>query len=258
MTKSLSRPFRGKNAVTFALAIGALMLVALGCGSNTPAPPAYVGVWSSGDGTTITIRSDGSADYKSSNSSVSGGGAVIDEAAKTLKISLAGLGPTFKIDKAPDGNQMTLDGIVFKKTGGGSTSSSNTKPEVPSNDKLQTLVKTSFLDFGDAVQSGDFADFHKKVAKVWRDSSSVDEFNKNFKGFIDNKEVFDFKKLISSLDATFEPPPAIETIAGLDALRVRGYYQTNTNKKRIRFDLKYAKEDDIWKLIGVNIMTGED
>ena len=98
----------------------ALLLAGLACGSNTTAvpPPQYVGVWTSGDATTITIRSDGSADYKSSNSSVSGGGAVIDEAAKTLKISLAGMGPTFKIDKPPTTTEMTLDGIVFKKYGG--------------------------------------------------------------------------------------------------------------------------------------------
>lgn len=94
----------------------ALLIFALACGSNTPPPAGYVGVWTSPDSTTLTIRSDGSADYKSGNSSVSGGGAVIDEGAKTLKITLAGMGPTFKIDKTPDGKQMTLDGIVFKKS----------------------------------------------------------------------------------------------------------------------------------------------
>ena len=105
-----------RNLFTASIALCALLFVGLACGSNTPPPAGYVGVWTSTDGSLITIRSDGSADYKSGGTSVSGGGAVIDEAANTLKITFAGMGPTFKIDKAPDGNQMTLDGIVFKKS----------------------------------------------------------------------------------------------------------------------------------------------
>ncbi len=252
------------NKLNLTIATIALLVVGLACGSNTPPPPQYVGVWTSGDGTLITIRADGSADYKSSNSSVSGGGAVVDEAAKTLKISLASLGPTFKIDKAPTGNEMTLDGIVFKKSGGGDTKSdtkssdtksSDSKSEVPANDKLQTLVKATFLDFSDAVQSGDFSDFHKKAASVWRDDSSPDEMATAFKVFVDNKEDYDFKKAVSPLEATFSPAPAIEKVSGLDALVVKGYYPTKP--QRANFELKYTMDEGSWKLIGINIKTTE-
>ena len=84
----MTSPLFSINKLNLTIATIALLVVGLACGSNTPPPPQYVGVWTSGDGTLITIRADGSADYKSSNSSVSGGGAVIDEAAKTLKISI--------------------------------------------------------------------------------------------------------------------------------------------------------------------------
>lgn len=262
MKKYVNRVLFERNpAASILLVLGSLLLVVIACGSKTPPPAQYVGVWTSGDGSTITIYSDGSGDYKSGNSSVSGGSVVVDEAAKTLKISLAGLGPTFKVEKAPDGGQMTLDGIVFKKSGGGSTSSdsksdsksSSSKAEVPSSDKLQTLVKTTFLDFSDAVQSEDFTDFHKKVAKVWQEQSSPDEMADAFKAFVDNKANYNFKKAVSPLDATFTPAPSIEQVSGMDALVVKGYYPTTP--LRANFELKYTMEDGNWKLIGINIKT---
>lgn len=245
-----------KNAFTLVISLVILAAIGLACGSKTPPPAAYVGVWTGADGTLVTIRADGSGDYKSGSSSVSGGSVTVDEAGKTLKITFASMGPTFKIDKAPTASEMTLDGVVFRKTGGSDTKSdtkTDSKPEIPSNDKLQTLVKATFLDFGDAVQSEDFSDFHKKIAKVWRDSSTPEELNEAFKTFTDNKEDYDFKKAVSPLDATFSPSPSIEKVRDLDALVVKGYYPTKP--QRADFELKYTMEDGTWKLIGINIKT---
>ncbi len=249
----MRRPFL-TNEVNLIFALTALLIVGLACGSKTPPPAEYVGAWTSNDGTSITIRNDGSTDYKSGNSSVSGGSATVDEEAKTLKISLAGFGPTFKIDRAPTSDEMTLDGVVFTKGGGGSQTS-NEKAEIPSDERLQTLVKTTFLDFGDAVQSGDFLDFHKKAAPVWRDESSPQEMLEAFEVFVDQKEDYDFKRAVTPLDATFSPAPSLEKFKGADALLVKGYYPTKP--LRANFELKYVMDDGIWKLIGINIKTGK-
>ncbi len=248
------RKLFSSNRINLIFALAALMVVVLACGSNTPPPAAYVGAWASNDGTTITIRNDGSADYVSGATKVTGGGAVINESAKTLKISLAGLGPIFKIDKAPAGNEMTLDGVVFKKSGGGSeTKKSEEKAEIPSEEKLQTLVKTTFLDFGDAIQSGDFSDFHKKAAPVWRDETSPEEMLEAFQVFVDKKEDYNFKRAITPLEATFSPDPTLEKVKGLDALVVKGDYPTKP--LQTNFELKYVMADGTWKLIGINIKT---
>jgi len=242
-----------QNKLTLFIAIGALIAFGLACGASKPAPPEYVGLWTGDGGATITIRADGGADYKSGGTSVTGGSLTIDDAGKTLKITLASMGPTYTIDKAPSGGQMTLSGVIFRKAGGSTsdTKPSTSKAEVPSGDKLQTLVKTTFLDFSDAVQGEDFTDFHKKVAKVWRDSVTPDELLTAFKVFVDNKSDYNFKKAVSSLDATFEPAPAIEQVKGLDALVVKGTYPTTP--KKAGFELKYVMEDGSWKLIGINI-----
>lgn len=120
-----------KNVFSLA-AIVAVLFAAMACGgSNTPPPAGYAGSWTGADGTFIAIRADGSGDYKSGNSHITGGSAVIDEGAKTLKISFAGMGPTFTIDKPPAGDQMTLSGVVFKK--GGAPSSTTTSNALANN-----------------------------------------------------------------------------------------------------------------------------
>ncbi|MFM9903799.1 MAG: hypothetical protein ACKVQJ_04420 [Pyrinomonadaceae bacterium] len=255
MKNTIKNIFKGHGSTINTIIIAAVLIaIGVACGgSSKPAPAEYVGFWTGEDGSTITIRADGGADYKSGGSSVSGGAVIIDEGAKTLKISFASLGPNFTIDKAPSGNQMTLSGVVYKKSGGSSSDSNsgNSKLEVPGNEKLQTLVKTTFLDFGDAVQTGDFSDFHKKVAKVWRDDSSPDKLAEAFAAFVDDKENYNFKKAVSPMEATFTPAPAIEKVSGLDALVVKGYYPTKP--QRANFELKYTMDDGSWKLIGINI-----
>lgn len=245
------------------ISIAALMVVGLACSGGgdkaadeKQAGPEFVGAWAAADGSTITIRSDGGGDYKIGGTSVTGGSAVVSESNKTLRITMLGMGSPMKIDKAPANGEMTIDGVVYKRVGGSSTSStSDVKPEIPSKEKLQTLIKTSFLDFGDAIQAGDFTDFHKKVAKPWRDTSTPEKLNEAFKVFIDKKETYDFKRVLMPIDATFSPEPRIEKVKDLDAMIVRGSYDT---KPITNFELKYTMDDGTWKLIGINVQIGRD
>lgn len=168
---------------------------------------------------------------------------------------MLGMGSPMKIDKAPANGEMTIDGLVYKRAGGSSTSSTDAKPEIPSKDKLQTLVKTSFLEFGDAIQSEDFTDFHKKVAKPWRETSTPEKLNEAFKVFMEKKSTYDFKRVLMPLDATFSPEPRLEKVSDLDAMIVRGSYDT---KPITNFEFKYTMDDGAWKLIGVNVQVGRD
>lgn len=246
-----------RNGITIFLALAALLAVGLACGKGAdakPIPVEYHGTWTSTDGSTISIRADGSGDYVAGSTKVTGGNVAIE--GDKLSVTLLGMGPDFKIDKAPSGNKMTLDGVVYTRTGGGppaDSSSTGDKPTIPSNDKLQSLVKATFMDFGDAIQEEDFTDFHKKIAKVWRDDTTPDELNDAFKVFINDKANYDFKKAISPLGATFEPAPAIQTVSGLEALVLKGFYPTKP--RRSNFELKYVMDDGTWKLIGIDVNT---
>ena len=107
------------NLFLLVAALAAVVFAGIACSGGAadakPAGPEFVGAWSAKDGSTITIRSDGSADYKSGSTSVSGGKAEVSEQEKTLRISLLGIGPKLKIDKPPANDEMTLDGVVYRK-----------------------------------------------------------------------------------------------------------------------------------------------
>lgn len=254
---------RGRSLYSLALVAGALLLVVLGCSKSTPPPSEYVGAWTGDDGTTMTIRANGSADYKSGNASVDNGGIVVDAAAKTLKITFAGIGPTFTIDKPPTGGQMTLSGVVFKKGGGSSDTKSDKSPsdtksepssaKAPSDDKLQSLVKETLLDFSNAIQDDDFSDLLNKSSKPLKEQATQEKMHDNFKAFIDAKTDF---SSVKNMTATFNKPPSVERVNDRDLLVANGYFPTKPNKTKFTF--KYLNEDGDWKLAGINVDTTKD
>lgn len=249
-----------KNQINIIFAGLVLLFVALACGgSKTPPPSQYVGLWTGEDGTLITIRGDGSGDYKSGGSSVSGGTVTIDEAAKTLKISFAAMGPTYKIDMPPSEGRMTLGGVVFKKGDGSAPSSSTSDSssaagQIPSDDKLQSIVKTTLLDFNDAVQSGNFTSFHEKLAGPFAEQKTPEELEDVFRQFLDNKSNFNFSG-IRNMKAAFSPAPSIKKSGDYDVLSLEGSYPTTPNKTK--FTLEYIEEDSEWKLVSIRINTKE-
>ena len=99
-----------RNRGVAAVALAILLIIGLACGGGEPVPPAYQGNWVGSDGSTLYMHADGKAGFKLGSKEVDGGGAELDEAAKTLKISLFGISHTWKIDQPPSGNVMVLGG----------------------------------------------------------------------------------------------------------------------------------------------------
>lgn len=104
-----------RNARAMTIVAVLLTVLVLACGGGKPVPMKYQGNWKGTDGTTIYMNADGRAGFKKGSKTVDGGAAEIDESAKTLTISLFGISETWTIDKEPEGNEMTLGGVVFKK-----------------------------------------------------------------------------------------------------------------------------------------------
>ena len=109
-----------KNLIPAVACLALVLAVGLACSGSSAkdlkqAGPEFVGVWNSAEGGRIVIRSDGSGDYVNGGTKVTGGSARVSDSEKTLSLTIIGVGPTFKIDKAPDGDKMTLDGVVYKK-----------------------------------------------------------------------------------------------------------------------------------------------
>lgn len=243
--------------INLTLVILTLIAVVLGCGDgeNTSAetpekkiPAAYVGMWTGQDGSTLTIRNDGSGDFKSGGTSMSGASVEVDEAAKEIRFSLLLIDSKYRIDEPPKGNKMKLDGMEYRRTGGFDTSGRETveTAEIPSEDELRPLVYNSLVNFNQAIQSGDFTEFHKTISEKWQSQTSVATFNEAFASSIKNKNNYT-PKSEESLD--FTTPPLIEDKEYL-AVTVR-YITVKGMTPRFRLD--YLRENGEWKLFGVQM-----
>ena len=118
------------------------------------------------------------------------------------------------------------------------------------SDRLQDLARTTVLDFNDAIQSGDFNDFHATLSKPFQKEASADKLEGVFNEFI--KAKLDFRE-VRNLDAKFTAEPEIVKQAGYDMLQLKGQYATTPRKTN--FELKYINEDGEWKLSSININT---
>ena len=92
---------------------GILVFLTLACGGGKPVAEKYQGNWeASWSGqvhSTLYMHPDGKAGFKIPGKEVDGGGAEIDENAKTLTISLMGISHTWKIIEEPNAKgEMTL------------------------------------------------------------------------------------------------------------------------------------------------------
>lgn len=215
-------------------------------------PPAYVGVWTGQDGSTVAIRNDGSGDYKSGGKSVEGAAVEIDEAAKEIRFSFLGFDSgKYKIEQPPKGNKMKLDGMEYRRTGGFSTdepeSKSNAKTEsgaVPSEDELRPLVTETIKNLDEAIQQGDFTEFRETVSEMMRNQKTVADFNEAFADTILRKEKY---KLKADAPLTFTTKPVLKEN---DSFEIDGTYLA-TNGRTVRFSARYVKEYDEWKSLGV-------
>ncbi len=104
-----------KNPAVGVVAFLILLAIGLACGGGKPVPQAYQGNWTGSDGSTIYMHADGKAGFKQGGKEVTGGGAEIDESAKTLTISLFGISNTWKIDQPPSGDTMILSGTRYTR-----------------------------------------------------------------------------------------------------------------------------------------------
>lgn len=105
-----------KNIVVLTMVFSIFLALVLACGGGKPVPAKYQGNWVGEDGSTLYMTADGKAGFKVGSKTVDGGGAELNESAKTLTISLFGISNTWKIDEEPnEDGEMKLDGKIYRK-----------------------------------------------------------------------------------------------------------------------------------------------
>lgn len=281
MRNQLQNLFFGKSTKLTVLILFALFaFVGLGCkGSKTdtkPIPAAYLGDWEGQDGSTLSLRGDNSGDYRSGSTKVENGTAEVDETAKTVSITFVGIGKTLRIDQAPTGSEMKLDGVTYRRKGGSTTSSSpnsssspstiSTPPvssppttnnsgngDAPSDREVETLVKETLEDFGDAVEKEDFTDFRFKTSKDFQVSYTPATLKASFQAFINQKDrVLPSFSSMSGSSATFTDGPRIRTEKGYKILVANG--RMSTSPSPVQFETEYELEKGEWKILKIKVI----
>lgn len=153
--------------------------------------------------------------------------------------------------KTPDVSNKTSEPIQKPLTPKPITKKADaSKGEIPRDDELQDMVKTTLLDFNDAVTSADFTTFYTNISKLWQRQTSPAKLEDTFKIFIDGKNNF---SSIRSKDAEFSSNPRVDDSKGFKELVLEGKY--DTSPLPTKFTLKYTPESKNWKLTGIIVDT---
>lgn len=272
--------------VTVLLILSLFLLVGLGCrgigkSETKLIPPAYLGEWEGQDGSEISLRADGTGDYRAGGTKIEGGTAEVDENAKTISVTFFGMGKTLKIDEPPTGDRMKLEGVAFRRKGGFSTSSiertdqSNAQEsngglpfpadkesgsdksgsggdEEPSKSEVESLVKDSIGNFAEAVEQGDFTDFHSRTSERFQAQFSPAQLEKTFEAFIQKKEqVLPSLNSVGGASADFTKGPEMRGGASDKILTADGTFATRPYP--VQFETEYEMENGEWKLRKIRV-----
>lgn len=133
-----------------------------------------------------------------------------------------------------------------------STDSDSQDSDTPPKSEVDSLVKDTMAEFADAVDKGDFSDFHANTSKDFQATYKPAELNKTFRVFIDKKnQVLPSMNGISETTAVFTDSPRVRTEKGYKVLVANGYFPTSPNK--VQFESEYELEKGDWKILKIRV-----
>ncbi|PIO48712.1 MAG: hypothetical protein CMR00_03355 [[Chlorobium] sp. 445] len=225
-----------------------------------PIPSEFYGEWQAQDGSRLQIFANGKGAFKIGGKSVEGGTVEYMPKMNSFEISLLGISETFRIDQAPSGNEMKLNGMVFRRVGGfalespstTSTPSRTSPASLPSDAELRELSYKSLRNFGNAVVNEDFTLFHALMAPEFQREFSPERLKTVFSQFIEKK--VDVGMLIQDAPIAFSAPARLDENG---VLKTQGAIASKVAPVDVLFSLDYVFRDGEWKLVGLDIKTQE-
>ncbi len=127
-----------------------------------------------------------------------------------------------------------------------------TKPEMPNDAAVQSLVKATTADFTDAVDKGDFGSLRDKASADFQSQFSNDALKTAFKDYTDHKDlIVPILKSANGMTPTFAPATTIREEKGNYILVVNGSYATEPAATGINYE--YVWRDNAWKLLTIKL-----
>lgn len=128
----------------------------------------------------------------------------------------------------------------------------SSKPDMPSTDQQNTLVKQTLKDFAKGIESGDFSSLMSNTSKEFKAVASPESLKDTFGGMIGKKDVL--VPIMKSADAKtpqFTTSPSIKEEGSFYTMQYIGNFPTDPFKTY--FDFKYIWQDSQWKLLSIEV-----
>lgn len=119
-------------------------------------------------------------------------------------------------------------------------------PTLPEITTRIGLVNRSTGDFITSVKAGDMTHFRSTVSELWRSQHDVARLNEAFAAFFGLQ--VDWDAALAGIEPELDPSASIDSDG---VLHLAGHYPTAPNV--LRFEHKYIREGDDWRLIGFNL-----
>jgi hypothetical protein len=119
---------------------------------------------------------------------------------------------------------------------------------IPSESRLQSMVKETTADFARAIDANDFSEIYSKASSDFQSTYSEEEMKNVFKTFVEKKRlILPSLNKVDDSTADFSPAPRIRQEQGLDILVLSGKFPTKP--LNVKFDYEYVRRDGEWKLL---------
>lgn len=119
--------------------------------------------------------------------------------------------------------------------------------DIPSDEQLKSMIKTTVADLGKAINSQNFDTFYASISAIWQSQTNAAELQDVFVEFIEKK--IDVETPAKSIEPVISEPPAIEPENKV--LNLKGYFPASP--MNVNYDLGYIYEHPNWKLIRISV-----
>ncbi len=117
----------------------------------------------------------------------------------------------------------------------------------PDPDGMGQLAMGTIRQLAEALDGGDFTEFHRATAPILREQSTPDLFRESFEWLAAPEVGFDWTS-VRDVPPVFDTPPEVDTEG---VLAMKGHVPAGD--KRLGFELQYVYETPMWMLISINI-----
>jgi len=118
--------------------------------------------------------------------------------------------------------------------------------KVPEPFAQEILIKGILMSFNDANITGNYAVFHARLAKPFRDEFSAERLAEVFKAFRDQKINF---AIIATKQPIASEPPRVDN----GVLKLYGYFDTAPS--RVNYFLEFIGSEEEWKASRIEVQV---